>query len=100
MLIVYGIGYASLATMSIPLVATLVFAYRAWIGASPWQYVVYGVLTEILLIWALRPNIRRLLNGTERLVGWRARRRKKQANPMNHTNSLGIHQPTPPPQGE
>ena len=53
LLFVYGIGYASLATMSIPLVATLIFAYRAWIGASPWQYVVYGIVTEIILIWAL-----------------------------------------------
>ena len=26
------------------------------------------------LIWALRPNIKRLLEGNERLVGWRARR--------------------------
>jgi glycerol-3-phosphate acyltransferase PlsY len=44
-------------------------------GASPWEYVLYGALAEILLIWALRPNIRRLVSGTERLVGFRARKK-------------------------
>jgi glycerol-3-phosphate acyltransferase PlsY len=63
--------------MSVPLVAILVFAYRAWIGASPWQYILYGIGAEIILVIALRPNIKRLLNGTERLVGWRARRKQK-----------------------
>ena len=100
LLIVYGIGYASLATMSIPLVATIIFAYRAWIGASPWHYVIYGIVTEIILIWALRPNIRRLLNGTERLVGWRAHKKNKQSNPRSHASTLGIKQPTSPPQAE
>lgn len=73
-LILYWIGYASVATMSVAFVATLIFAYRAWIGASPWEYVVYGLATSVILIVALRPNIRRLLNGTERLVGYRAKR--------------------------
>jgi glycerol-3-phosphate acyltransferase PlsY len=53
-----------------------------YFGASPWQYILYGILTEIILINALRPNIRRLLNGTERVVGFRARRMKK-----NHYSS-------------
>ncbi len=73
--VLFGIGYASLATMTAGLVSTLIFAYRAWIGLSPWQYAVYGLLAEILLIWSLRPNIQRLLKGTERLVGWRARKK-------------------------
>ncbi|MBU0512978.1 MAG: glycerol-3-phosphate acyltransferase [Chloroflexi bacterium] len=77
--ILFGIGYASLTTLSAPLIATLIFAYRAWIGASPWEYVLYGLLSEILIIWALRPNIKRLLDGTERLVGWRARRAKSRS---------------------
>jgi glycerol-3-phosphate acyltransferase PlsY len=100
LLIVYGIGYASLATMSIPLVATIIFAYRAWIGASPWQYVIYGIVTEIILIWALRPNILRLMNGTERLVGWRARRKNKQSNPRAHASNLGFQQPASSPPTE
>mgnify|MGYP001055911819 CR=1 FL=1 len=72
-LVLFGIGYASVATMSVALLATLIFAYRALIGISPWQYILYGLATEIILIIALIPNIRRLLSGNERVVGWRAR---------------------------
>ena len=78
LLILFGVGYASVATMSFAAMAIVVFAYRAWIGASPWQYAVYGILAEIILIIALRPNIVRLFNGTERLVGWRAKRKKNK----------------------
>lgn len=77
-LVFFFIGYASLTTLTAPLIITLVFAYRAWIGASPWAYAVYGLLAELILLWALRPNIRRLLDGTERRVGYRAR--KKQSD--------------------
>jgi glycerol-3-phosphate acyltransferase PlsY len=34
--------------------------------------VVYGILAELVVIWALRPNIQRLRLGTERIVGLRA----------------------------
>lgn len=74
-LILYFIGYASLATLSVALFSALLFAYRASLGAAPWEYVAYGVISLLLLAWALRPNIRRLLNGTERLVGLRAKRK-------------------------
>lgn len=70
----YGVGYASMATMSIALTATLIFLWRAVSQVGPWAYVVFGILAECLLLWALRPNIRRLLQGEERLIGWRARR--------------------------
>jgi len=81
-----GVGYASLATLSIGISTTLIFAYRAWIGASPWEYVVYGVLATIVLAISLRPNINRLLHGTERLVGWRARRKARLANQDKQKN--------------
>mgnify|MGYP001163324540 CR=1 FL=1 len=74
-LLLFGVGYASLATLSVGIVSALIFAYRAWLGASPWEYVFYGLIAFALLAWALRPNIKRLLNGTERLVGWRARQK-------------------------
>jgi acyl phosphate:glycerol-3-phosphate acyltransferase len=78
--IFYFIGYASVTTMSVALLSIIIFAYRAWVGLSPWEYVLYGILAEILLIWALLPNIRRLLKGTERLSGFRARYKKKDMN--------------------
>ncbi|MBN1303287.1 MAG: glycerol-3-phosphate acyltransferase [Anaerolineales bacterium] len=71
-LVFFGVGYASVTTMSIALVATIIFAVRAGLGYGPWAYVVYGVIAEALLMWALRPNIKRLLDRTERLHGWRA----------------------------
>lgn len=78
-LVFLGIGYASVTTMSIGLLVIIVFAVRAWLGLSPWQYIFYGVIAELLLLWALRPNIRRLREGTERLHGWRAKRQQRQA---------------------
>lgn len=74
-LILYFIGYASIATLSVGVISAGVFAFQAGMGASPWWYMLYGLLAEAVLLWSLRPNIRRLLNGTERLVGYRARRK-------------------------
>lgn len=72
-LIVFGIGYASIATLSLPLIAGALFLYRTlWFG-SPWEYILFALLAELLIVWSLRPNIRRLLRGDERVVGWRAK---------------------------
>jgi len=65
--------------MSIALIATGVFIYRAAMGYASWIYVAYGVLSELLLIWALRPNIKRLIDGTERSVGIRSYIQRKKA---------------------
>lgn len=83
--ILYFIGYASLATLSVPIICIVVFGYRAWIGAGPWEYVAYGVITLVMLAWALRPNIKRLINGKERLIGYRAKRKEKEK--AHHENS-------------
>jgi glycerol-3-phosphate acyltransferase PlsY len=85
--IFYFAGYASITTISVALIATLIFAYRAWIGTGPWQYILYGVFAEILLLWALRPNIQRLLNGNERLMGFRARHQKKASGQADTSHS-------------
>ena len=77
-LILYFGGFASVATLSIAFLTILIFAVRAWMGLSPWQYVLYGIATQIILIIALQPNIKRLLSGNERVVGWRARKNKKK----------------------
>lgn len=75
-LILYFVGYASVATLSIAVISTLIFGYRASVGAGPWEYALYGVISFILLAWALRPNIKRLMSGSERLIGFRARKKK------------------------
>jgi acyl phosphate:glycerol-3-phosphate acyltransferase len=73
--VLFGVGYASLATLSVGLLTTIIFAYRALVGLSPWQYILYGITALALLAISLRPNIKRLLTGTERLVGWRSHRK-------------------------
>jgi acyl phosphate:glycerol-3-phosphate acyltransferase len=79
-LILFGVGYASIATLSVSVILTLLFAYRAYVihapGAQP-EFILYGVGSMLLLAWALRSNFRRLLRGEERLVGWRAKRLKQ-----------------------
>ncbi len=72
------IGYASVTTMSIAFIAMVVFIVRAIMGLSPWAYVLYGAFALFVLVWALRPNIRRLIEGTERVVGLRAKWLKKK----------------------
>ena len=58
--------------------AALLFALRAAVAGSPWAYVVYGIAAEGLLIISLLPNIKRLIAGTERLHGFRAKQLKNK----------------------
>lgn len=73
-LIVMGIGYASIATMSLPLIGSLIFLIRFLTLEEPAAYIFAGLLSEILILWALRPNIKRLLSGSERIVGFRTKK--------------------------
>jgi glycerol-3-phosphate acyltransferase PlsY len=68
-LVFFTIGIASVTTMAVALFAIIVFAVYAAQGILPWWYVLYGVGAELLLIWALRPNIKKLFAGQERVVG-------------------------------
>ena len=86
LLIWYGIGYASVTTLSIGLMTIIIFGVRAALGLGPWEYIIYGVVAEILLIWTLRPNIKRLMEGTERRHGLPAmlqQRRQAKASKKN-----------------
>ena len=65
----YVTGYASVTTLSIGVMTILIFGVRAARGLGPWAYVFYGLLVELLMIWALRPNLKRLMDGTERRHG-------------------------------
>lgn len=88
-IIFFTLGIASITTMSVALSAIIIYAIRAWLGLSPWVDVLYGVLAEILLIWALRPNLKKLFSGQERIVrqslhGWiRSKRENQQPNHGN-----------------
>ena len=67
-IVFFTLGYASITTICIALFAIVIFVVRA-LNGMPWVDVLYGVIAEILLIWALRPNIKSLLAGNERVVG-------------------------------
>jgi glycerol-3-phosphate acyltransferase PlsY len=66
-LVFFTLGYASITTISVALFATIVFAVGAFQG-MPWVNVLYGLAAEVLLMWSLRPNIRKLVQGRERVV--------------------------------
>lgn len=66
------VGYASVTTISVAVVSTIIFAVRAVAVDAPWQYIIYGILAVLIVLYALRPNLKRLREGTERVVGLRA----------------------------
>lgn len=72
------VGYASVTTMSIAVLSAILFFIRAVFYQAPWQYILYGILAFLVVVYALRPNIKRLREGTERLTGLRAKWAKKQ----------------------
>lgn len=78
LVVLFGVGYASLATLSVGVLTTGAFVWRAMSGLGPWAYAAFGLIASILLFWSLRPNIRRLIEGNERLVGLRAYYRKRR----------------------
>lgn len=71
LLVFFGIGYASVTTISVAVVSTIIFAVRYSMGLAQLADVFYGLLALILLLWALRPNIKALIEGRERFHGWR-----------------------------
>jgi glycerol-3-phosphate acyltransferase PlsY len=64
----FGIRIASVATLTISVWALLSMVYRVAVdGASP-GYLLYGFGQLALIVWALRPNIARLMRGEERRI--------------------------------
>lgn len=85
------IGYASVTSLVIAGMVLLTFLIRAALQVDPnWWYVAYAAAAAAAVVWALRPNIRRLREGTERMVGLRARLIRKQ----NDESTQAPPQPT------
>lgn len=77
----YFVGMASVASLSMAVVTITIFAIRYATGADTTAaYLVGSIAAGLIVTWALRPNIRRVLNGTERVVGPRAKRRQQTVN--------------------
>ncbi len=73
----FVVRVASLTSLMVGGAIPLIFLVRALLGQGPWEYVAYGVGAWALVAYALRPNIKRLINGTESIVELRARGSEK-----------------------
>ena len=87
-LIWFTLGIASVTTMAIGLIVIVVFAIRSSLGLLDPVTILYGVIAELLLLWALRPNIKKLLAGNERVVrtslnGWLRARKEARTESSN-----------------
>jgi glycerol-3-phosphate acyltransferase PlsY len=77
------IGIASLASLAMSAIIPIFFVLLYVGGVEPYDttlaYIAGGVIAAAIIAWSLRPNIRRLVRGEERIVGPRAKRRKQKA---------------------
>lgn len=69
-ILLFGVGYASVATLSVAGLMALALTLAAWAGRIPWPYIGYGFGALVLILYALRPNLDRLRRGEERRVRW------------------------------
>lgn len=80
-----GLGMASVASLSMAAIIPITFAILYFTGvnvrfgiADTPAYMVAGIITALIVTYALRPNIKRLIEGNERVVGPRAKRLKRK----------------------
>lgn len=91
--ILLTLGMASVASLAMAAAVPIGFAALYVLGVSPYDatvaYIVGGLTTALIVAWALRPNIQRLVEGRERIVGPRARRlERRQARAKQDPGSL------------
>lgn len=74
----YFSGMASAASLAVAFVIPMAFAARYLMGLDPTPaYTWAGLITALIVTYALLPNIRRIIAGEERLVGPAAKRKQK-----------------------
>jgi glycerol-3-phosphate acyltransferase PlsY len=71
---VFVVGYASVASLVAALALILIFVLRFLLVGAPWEYILFSCITAVLVITALLPNLKRLVQGTERRVGLAAKK--------------------------
>ncbi len=76
----FVVGYASVASILAGTIVAVGSTVGALLGACPWSYAAYGWGVLVLILIALRPNIQRLRQGTEKRVSWFKRTRDPSAN--------------------
>jgi glycerol-3-phosphate acyltransferase PlsY len=65
--------YASLGSLTVITIMPIILLVLGVSGTLPLMYVAYGLLAWVIVVWAHRSNIRRLIQGTGRRVGERGR---------------------------
>ena len=86
-IVYFTIGYASVTTLSVAFFAMVVFGIKYLLDPTssdnPLPYVLYGLFAIILLAWALKPNITKLIAGNERVInislhGWLKKKKENK----------------------
>ncbi len=76
------IGIASIASLAMSVAIPIAFLILYLTGVEPYDstlaYFIGGIVGAAIITWSLRPNIKRLIQGKERIVGPRAKRLKKR----------------------
>jgi len=86
--VLFVIGYASVATIVAGLAIALTMSVGAIFGFVPLAYAAFGWGTLALVLIALRPNLKRLREGTERRVSWFGHR-NRVANSVVSSHTRG-----------
>lgn len=72
------VGIASVASLAMSAIIPISFLGLYIAGINPYDetiaYIIGGIVGAALITWSLRPNIKRLMQGNERIVGPRAKR--------------------------
>lgn len=101
MAMIFLVGYASVGSMTMGLIipALFIWLYLNGTVTGTVAYIVGGVITALIVAFALRTNFARLTRGEERLVGLRARlkNRGRSNNPKHNDQPLNV-QPDESPQ--
>ncbi|MGD8597126.1 MAG: glycerol-3-phosphate acyltransferase, partial [Anaerolineae bacterium] len=63
--------YASVGSLTVSTLMPIILLGLGLLGVLPVAYFFYGLLAWIIIVLAHRPNIRRLIQGTERRLGER-----------------------------
>lgn len=61
--------YASLGSLIVTTLMPIMLLFLALTGTLPLTYVGYGLLAWVVIVYSHRPNIQRLIEGTERRIG-------------------------------
>jgi glycerol-3-phosphate acyltransferase PlsY len=75
LLVIAVTRYASLGSLAVATLMPIILLGLGVTGALSLTYVFYGLLAWLIIILSHRPNIRRLVHGTERRVGEKGRSR-------------------------